>query len=260
MLTAIARATWSADFRGKSRIVKTLQLHGRRVFRLPWGRMELDLDDLPQREMAFGAFERTEVAIARRWIPRGGVALDVGAHVGFYTVLFAHLVGPTGRVFGVEPVSPNFAVLERNVNLNELGWVDLLHAAASDRTGTGLLSTQEGQTALGSLNLQRAGSSIDVPLVRLDGYLRDRGIDHLTFVKIDVEGHELPVLRGIEDFLEPADGPVLMVEMLADREQIWAEIVRWLERLGYEPTYLLDRAGRLRPNAFFFKRFHLSAE
>ncbi|MGH2687005.1 MAG: FkbM family methyltransferase [Actinomycetota bacterium] len=240
--------------------MKLLPLHGRRVFELPWGRMELALDDLPQREMAFGAFERSEVAIARRWIPEGGVALDVGAHVGFYTVLFASLVGPTGRVIGVEPVSFNFAALERNVNLNEFGWVDLVHAAASDHTGTGQLSTQTGQTALGSLDLQREGTAIDVPLVRLDEYLRDRGVDHLTFVKIDVEGHERAVLRGIEDLLGPADGPVLMVEMLPGREEIWAEIIRWLERLGYEPTYLRDRAGQLRPNAFFFKRSHLSAE
>ena len=259
VLTTLARATWSSDFRGKARIVKALPLHGRRVFQLPWGRMELVLDDLPQREMAFGAFERSEVAIAQRWIPPGGVALDVGSHVGFYTVLFASLVGPTGRVVGVEPVPANFAVLERNVNLNRFGWVDLLHAAASDRTGTGRLSTQLGQTALGSLELQREGTAIDVPLVRLDAYLRERGIDHLSFVKMDVEGHELTVLHGIEDFLAPADGPVLMVEMLPGRDRIWAEIVRWLERLGYEPSYLRGRGGKLRPNAFFFKRAHLAA-
>jgi FkbM family methyltransferase len=220
--------------------------------------MELDLGDLPQREMAFGAFEPREVAIARRWISEGGVALDVGAHVGFYTVLFARLVGPAGRVIGVEPVPANFAVLERNVSLNEFGWVDLLHAAASDRTGTGQLSTQLGQTALGSLELQREGTAIDVPLVRLDAYLRERGVDHLSFVKMDVEGHELTVLHGIEEFLAPTDGPVLMVEMLPGRERIWDEILRWLKRLGYEPTYLRGRGGALRPNAFFFKRAHLA--
>jgi FkbM family methyltransferase len=253
MIESVARATWALDFRGKARLIRALPVHGRRQFRLPWGAMELDLDQRTQRDMAFGIYDRREIRLVQHLVREGQVALDVGAHVGFYTVLLGSLVGPAGRVVAVEPVPSNFAALQRNVALNSFDGVHLVQAAASERNGTARLSTQEGETGWGSLEISRSGPAVEVGTIRLDEYLNDLGVASLGFAKIDVEGHELSVLRGLEKFLDSPGGPSLMVEMLAERAESSAATLSWLKDRGYLPKYVKGRAGRLRHNVFFEK-------
>jgi FkbM family methyltransferase len=256
MLEMVARMMWRIDFRGKSRLVRAFPAHGRHVFRLPWGLMELDLDDSGQRQMAFGSFERTEARIARRLISQGMTTLDIGAHVGFYSLLMAHEVGPSGNVIAVEPVPANVAVLTRNLERNGLARVSVLEAAASDTARRARLSVQPERSGWGSLEIEREGGHIDVPAVRMDEYLLERRIQQVGFIKIDVEGHELSVLRGLGEYLAPSEGPMLMVERLAGRNDTWEEILAFLGGLGYQPIYLRGRAGLPRHNVFFRKETH----
>jgi FkbM family methyltransferase len=256
MLTSFAQAMWKSDFRGKSRLVRALPIHGRRVFRLPWGEMELDLDDPGQRQMAFGGFERTEARIVRELVTPGMTVLDVGAHVGFYTLLMGDEVGPSGSVIAVEPFPENATNLRRNVGRNHLDQVTVLEVAASDRNVRSRLSVQPGRSGWGSLEIDREGGHVEVSLLRLDHYLRERHIRRVGFIKIDVEGHELQVLRGLGEYLQPMDGPILMVEKLVGRDEFWQDILVLLGSIDYEPVYLRGRAGQLRHNVFFRKPAH----
>jgi FkbM family methyltransferase len=144
----------------------------------------------------------------------GTVACDVGAHVGQYTLLLADLVGSGGHVHGFEPDSKTFANLQANVRLNQLQNVTCNHSALSDTPGTAtLFLANVTNTGANSLRLTPSfgGRQVPVQCDTLDAYCAKHGIGDIGFIKIDVEGGELPVLRGSERVLATSR-PTLMLE------------------------------------------------
>jgi FkbM family methyltransferase len=116
--------------------------------------------------------------------------LDVGANVGYYTLLSARRVGPTGRVVAFEPHAANVLALRRHLDLNMVANVDVLEAAVSNREGTEMF--EAGHPAMGRLSKE---GSVPVRTVTLDavwpGLSRSPDV-----LKIDVEGEEAEVLDG----------------------------------------------------------------
>lgn len=138
-----------------------------------------------------GLHEVAEMGFVLHLLRPGDHFLDVGANVGSYTVLAGGAVG--ARVTAVEPVPETFAVLQRNVALNGLGErVRSCQAGLSGETGTLRFSID-----LDTMNHVLADGevcpSVEVPVFRLDDLVGD---DVPTLIKMDVEGHELAVLRG----------------------------------------------------------------
>lgn len=169
--------------------------------------------------------DEKEYALLDRFLRPGDWALDIGANVGHYTMRMAELVGRTGRVIAVEPVPDTFALLAENVRHSGHANVSLLNCAASERTATvgmeiprwcdGLENYYQAHIITGTAGLTILALSIDalsLPRVRL--------------VKIDAEGHELPVLRGMRQLVERC-APILIVETSAD------ETIRLLESWAY---------------------------
>jgi FkbM family methyltransferase len=186
----------------------------------------------------FGIDEPREVAFFRRLVPQGGVVIDVGANIGQYTLLAAELAGPSGRVFAFEPDPVNAAALQRSVGRNGFGGrVELLRVAVAGRSGEAALDVQPDRTrsrlAAKTGESVRAGA-VQVRTLALDDFLDERGLDRLDFLKIDVEGADLDVLRGAERTLVHLR-PALMVEYEPD----------WLRAYGERPEALLGFLGRL---------------
>lgn len=127
----------------------------------------------------------------------GDVALDVGAHIGSYALRYSRLVGKQGRVISFEPDPRNRRILRWNLELNEARNVQVRSEALGDFTGSGRLkiSSFPGQHSFvhASNNIHQVGE-VTSSVVRLD----DVGLDRVDFVKIDVEGYEMNVLRGGE--------------------------------------------------------------
>src|SRR5439155_7985445 len=126
----------------------------------------------------------------------GMVAVDCGAHIGEYTVLFASRVGPTGQVHAFEPHAGLFEVLRENVEQNRLSQIVINHTAIGRRSGTAQFHPAGDPTA--SSILPSDTPAVDVPLVSLDDYARQRGLTRVDAIKIDVEGAELDVIEGAE--------------------------------------------------------------
>lgn len=157
-------------------------------------------------------------AIAR-YVKPGMRCIDVGANFGYFTVLLGHLVGEDGAVQAWEPLSSPCAALERSLSLNALtGRVDLLQRAASDADGTATIEIPGhlwGSARLVSPEVRRgatpeAVSSTTVYLRRLDSTAwGDQPVD---FVKIDAEGHEPRVWRGMEGILGRNPNLVVLME------------------------------------------------
>jgi FkbM family methyltransferase len=171
----------------------------------------------------------------------GMIVADVGAHIGFVTVFMAHLVGPSGRVYAFEPAANNLAYLNRNIAGNEVENVVVVPRAAGDVTATRTLYLAEGSDmySLHRHPLSGPVGSIAVEQVRLEDM-----VSAVDLAKIDVEGAEIEVLRGMERILGEEKRPILLVEW-SPACQVAAghppdELIIMLRGLGYEPKALGD--------------------
>ena len=154
----------------------------------------------------YGGYELDLQATMRQWLRPGDVAIDVGANVGIHACALARVVGPHGRVIALEPVSTLAGRLRANCVLNDLRNVEVVEKAASSRTGTEVFfSAAPSEANQGQGSLYERTELVQVPqeveLETVDSIIEARGIARLRLVKIDVEGHELAVLRGMENAL-----------------------------------------------------------
>ena len=171
-----------------------------------------------------GTYEPEQTRLFREHIPVGATVFDVGAHVGYYTLLASVLAGDTGRVWAFEPNPANHAFLRRHVAVNRRDNVSIENAAVSDRNGTAAFAFGTGS---GTGHLDTKGS-LEVRTVRLDDFCREHGVQP-GFLKIDVEGAEQAVLRGAEETL--AARPVIFLS--THGPQIHAACLAWLRERGY---------------------------
>ena len=138
-----------------------------------------------------GIYETEFQDVVAREVKPGAVFYDVGANVGFYTLLASALVGP-GKVFAFEPVPTNVYYLKRHLELNRIKNVELFEAAVSDQTGT-LSFLEEETRAMGRL---QPGGNCTVQSVTLDSLFQQGEIAPPDFIKMDIEGAEYRALQG----------------------------------------------------------------
>ncbi|MGE3619305.1 MAG: FkbM family methyltransferase [Acidimicrobiia bacterium] len=170
--------------------------------------------------------------------------LDVGANVGFFTMLAARIVGPAGRAVAIEPVPANVAQVRANARRNRLSNVEVLEMAAGDAVGTTtlVLAAHPGGAAIASAgDPPDATGTIDVEVTTVDALVAAGRIPAPAVVKVDVEGAEAAVLRGMAATLAE-HRPVVLVEIdHGDRDGLSAkrvENVALLEAAGYQIRWL----------------------
>lgn len=208
---------------------------------------------LYSRVIALRAAPNLDKIVFLRLIDRGDVVVDAGANAGYYTVLFSHLAGRRGQVHAFEPVPPTFALLAANVARSaRFGNVRLNACGLADGAGTGeflIPGTDLGQASLarhsaGSWSTPAEVQSCSSPLTTLDAYAAAHGMTRLDFVKCDVEGAELLVLRGGLGCLDRFQ-PLLHLEACGDWTASFgydpAALVRCLAPFGYRAFYLVDQ-------------------
>jgi FkbM family methyltransferase len=193
-----AELTWriankiAVAFRGRQRIVPTYS----------GGRMLVDVADfIGTRIYHFGVWEPHLSALISTQLKAGDVFCDVGANIGYYTVLAAPIVGDTGKVVAIEPSPATHEMLAKNVRLNNANNVRMVRAAVSDRPGS-LTLFQAPQTdynrgvatTVASRGFIAEG---DVPALPLASILLPDEKRRLRLIKIDVEGAEGPIMRNL---------------------------------------------------------------
>lgn len=170
----------------------------------------------------------------------GGLLVDVGANMGYFSLLWAG-ANPSGRVVAFEAAPRNIALIENNLRLNRLSdRIQLVPKAAGHRSGT--ISFQVGpatQTGWGGISAAATPDTIEVPLVRLDEALPDTPIEVL---KIDVEGADTWVLLGCESLLRRKRIGRIFFEQNPERMQQLgidaAQAVTFLRDMDYACTPL----------------------
>jgi FkbM family methyltransferase len=209
--------------------------------------------------------EHETMCLFKQIISDGDFVVDVGGHIGYMSLYFAQLVGSNGRVVVFEPGPNNLPYIRTNVK--ECSNVRLIEEAVTDFTGSVTLYTEDLSGQNNSLlerydifeaNVHAADIGqikrdvITVRCTSLDGFLKASGPDLPSFIKIDVEGSELAVLRGMKRELDAAN-VALMVEVTNEHRAVY-DLLRdagfWLfTDLGAR----IETAADLSGNTFCFK-------
>ena len=214
-----------------------------------------NLNDRIQRQTCFYGVYRTErrhKAFMRSCIKPGDTIIDVGAHVGYYTLFFAKSVGNNGRVVSFEPNPNNRNILKSNIERNGFNNVELRPEVASDRKGeVELYMPDDENTGNGTLYASDAATqgTITVHSVSTGSLLLELGIDTINMIKIDVEGHEVSVLQGLSNYLsqEPESAPGILVEVneytLNNAGKTPKDVFTIMSSFGYS-AYRIDEDGK----------------
>ena len=139
----------------------------------------------------------------------GDWVIDVGANVGHYSARLSRLVGPAGRVLAFEPVPKTFRLLSANTRLFAHENVTLLNAAVSEQTTISGIEVPAVQSGAYLAHLTESKTGLQVLCLSLDSLQLPHRV---SLIKIDAEGHELAVLKGMKELLE-RDRPTLIVEL-----------------------------------------------
>jgi FkbM family methyltransferase len=155
-----------------------------------------------------GNFEPNELIWMSGTLTEGMTMIDVGAHMGIYSMIGAKLVGESGVVIALEPSTREFQRLAFHVTLNDLRNVRCLQAAASGSAGEKALKIasewNSGHNTFGEFFSPAVEKTREerVPTQTLDALVAVHGLERVDLIKIDVEGHELQVLAGAVETLK----------------------------------------------------------
>jgi FkbM family methyltransferase len=187
-------------------------------------------------------FEVAELLFVERFLRPRMTVLDIGAHHGLYSLLASKKVGPQGRVIAFEPSPRERRALRLNLALNWSRNVSVYKVALGSEAGEADFFVVEGtETGCNSLRPPdlKAGTyrPIRVRVAVLDDWLREHKIEFVDFIKIDVEGAELEVLRGASKLLSTRPRPVVLIEVAEIRTAPWGysarETIHLMQKMGY---------------------------
>ncbi|MEU1161323.1 FkbM family methyltransferase [Streptomyces sp. NPDC090075] len=190
-------------------------------------------------------YEPGTLATWSRLAARSTTIADVGAHVGYFSMIAAH-ANPKAKVHSFEPVDQIHARLSVNVRSNGVQNVRLHQAGVSSEPGWAEISVRFSGNLLSTGSTLEGGAAPDaqqkrIQLLTLDEVFAETKLD---LVKIDVEGHEMSVLRGARQVLK-RDRPTLVMEALVDASL--DELIAEFEPLGYDVHWIAEHDGALVP-------------
>jgi FkbM family methyltransferase len=203
-----------------------------------------DLRDGISREVCFtGHYEPQVTALVRRILRAGMSFVDVGANWGYFTLLAASLVGPGGRVLGLEPDPRLFKILQENIRRSELDQVTVLPTAAADKAGTlTLAGYDEMEENFGlsriTANPRDAQLTFQVSADTLDHLFDEHGMTEIDLLKMDIEGAEVFAFAGLIDSLATRRVKRVLLELhpqqLAEHGSHASVIINRLQEAGYK--------------------------
>ena len=218
------------------------QLNGHAMYLAPSGKF-------PPLAMAMDRYEPATTRVFQDTAQFGMVVIDIGAHVGYYTLLAAKLVGPSGKVYAFEPEPGNHDTLLKNIELNKYANISAAQTALSDRNGKAtiyLSGLDTGRHSLYQHGLPEQGNA-SVETTTLDSFLESENWPDVGLIKVDVEGAEVAVLDGMVELLDRAPGLKLIIEfnpvLLKSAGVAPASFLGKIRTLGFQMSSIDDSDG-----------------
>lgn len=205
-------------------------------------RIKLRLDEWIQKQIYFfGEYilEDTYVKFWNSLLRKGDIVFDIGANIGYYSMLAAKRISPEGRVYSFEPVSSTFACLKENAGMNNFENIILTNAGVSDTKGTTKIYVADiTNTGTSSLAMQGnfSGVTEEVFIITIDEFAEENRTSRADIIKIDVEGCEYNALKGMKKLLESYK-PLVLIEIVDERLKLFdsskENIFDFFESIGF---------------------------
>jgi FkbM family methyltransferase len=211
-------------------------------------------NDFMGASILWDGFENSEYELAGRLVRRGMTVLDIGAHKGYYSLLFSRKVGEQGRVLSFEPSQREGSRLKTHLRINSCTNVKVFEYALGQTEGeTQLFVADRGKSGLNSLRPPNDTVPTHPENVRirvLDMVLSEEPIERVDFVKIDVEGAELSVFSGSTELLSRVPRPMILAEVSDIRTKPWGhtagDLLAYLEGFRFK-WFEIGASGTLAP-------------
>jgi FkbM family methyltransferase len=199
---------------------------------LPEGKLFLNKKDaVVSGALSLGVYERYETELFRSVLKEGMTVLDIGANIGYYTVIAMNRVGLSGKVFSFEPEPENFAFLQKNIDAQKTKNARAFFFGLADkpsRSNLYLSSDNKGKHSLSQSDEMK--ESIVVSIETGDRLLQTVGVSNVDIIKMDVEGSEPLALNGLEAILTKSSPCILFCEYHPEA----------LTRSGFSPISFLQ--------------------
>jgi len=218
---------------------KTVSVNGYNLSLLP-------NDDGISTELAlFNTHEPLNTKLLAQNLKKGMVCFDIGANIGYYTLLESKIVGEEGKVIAIEPSPVNFTQLQKNIQNEKANNVELYQMAGGDQNGT-IKFLLDPHSNLSRIILNEdskpEGEIVDVPVKKLDSFLDEFSIKKLDFIRMDVEGYEFNILEGMRNSIKKFR-PMIQMEVhtniLGNKKT--QNLLEWLMSEKYEIIYYITR-------------------
>jgi FkbM family methyltransferase len=199
--------------------------------------VELSLDDHIQRNVYLGTYEPQESALVRRYLRKGMTFVDVGANIGYYSLM---AVPFADRVIAFEPSPLNYSHLKRIVMENGIRNMIIEQAGVADQPGEGALYVpKQAGNNTATMVSNPGGSPVAIPVITLDEYFDRHQIAQVDFMKIDVDGFEPRVIAGAQSAIRAKRIAAILCEFCGP----------WLRANGTTPQEFYELMRSLGMNA-----------
>lgn len=180
-------------------------------------------------------------------LKQGDLVIDIGAHIGYWSIIFSSLVENRGKVIAFEPENDNFQALQENINLNQGGAkimpVQCALSNVEGREQLNLCSYNEGGNYIGNRSSNNSTKTQEIETIILDKFIQNEHLSQPTLIKIDVEGHELSALEGFKQTLSDTKmRPNYMIIEIAGNMDYRKKMISFLEKFDYE-AYSMMKDG-----------------
>jgi FkbM family methyltransferase len=194
--------------------------------------------------MYFGSYALVLVQAMKRFLKPGDTFIDVGANIGYLSAIGAEMVGPRGEVHCFEPVSDYFARLRRLAQLNPAYSIIPSPCGLGEIAGQQTIYVTRGagqSTFVPSYKMEPdIVATLDVPVARLDSYLETHQIGKSVLIKIDAEGFELPILKGLQGYFERTSRrPPIICEIAPRAYSLLGRSIQELETFMHDYGYVV---------------------
>ena len=186
-----------------SSIEKSVKIQGHTMFLDKHDNLGLSINPI---------YGESDTEFVKKVIKKNDIVLDIGANIGYYSLIFAKLVGDSGKVFSFEPESENFKILKKNIEVNGYNNVILEQKIVSNADGKSTLYVSEKAGSHRIYKPDNYVESLEIESISMDSYIEKNNIKKINFIKIDVEGAELNVLQGIQKILDSNKHIILFTE------------------------------------------------
>lgn len=172
-------------------------------FVIPVGEFKMILDEKDTLGLSLGRIHEPHITeLAKKEIKKGDVVIDLGANIGYFTLVFSKLVGPKGKIFAFEPDPVNFSILKENIKINNCSNVIPIQKAVAEKIRKGFIYLSKENK--GDHRIYDSGNKrekIEIEITSLDEYFKNSN-QKIDFIKMDIQGSEILALQGAKETLK----------------------------------------------------------